>query len=50
VSTLQEQALGALTNHAQLQSAPPQQLLDDLASFQRARVHEQSRSARCRTR
>ena len=35
VSTLQEQALGALTNHAQLQSVPPTQLLDDLASFQR---------------
>ena len=35
VGTLQEQALGALTNHAQVQHAPPQQLLDDLASFQR---------------
>jgi cytochrome c peroxidase len=35
VATLQEQALGALINHAQVQSAPPQQLLDDLASFQR---------------
>jgi cytochrome c peroxidase len=35
VSNLQEQALGALTNHAQVGSAPPQQLLDDLASFQR---------------
>ena len=35
VATLQEQALGALTNHAQLQGVPPQQLLDDLASFQR---------------
>ena len=33
--TLQEQALGALTNHAQIQSAPPQQLLDDLSAFQR---------------
>jgi cytochrome c peroxidase len=33
--TLQEQALGALTTHAQIQSAPPQELLDDLASFQR---------------
>ena len=33
--TLQEQALAALTNHAQIQSAPPQQLLDDLSSFQR---------------
>ena len=35
VTTLQEQALGALTNHAQVQNAPPQRLLDDLASFQR---------------
>jgi len=35
VATLEEQALGALTNHAQIQGAPPQQLLDDLASFQR---------------
>jgi cytochrome c peroxidase len=35
VGTLQEQALGALTNHAQVQHAPPSQLLDDLASFQR---------------
>ena len=35
VGTLQEQALGAFTNHAQMQNAPPQQLLDDLASFQR---------------
>jgi cytochrome c peroxidase len=34
-ATLQEQALGALTNHAQIQHAPPQRLLDDLASFQR---------------
>ena len=34
-ATLQEQALGAFTNHAQMQSAPPQQLLDDLSSFQR---------------
>lgn len=33
--TLQEQALGALTNHAQVQQAPPQQRLDDLAAFQR---------------
>jgi len=33
--TLQEQALAALINHAQVQSAPPQQLLDDLSSFQR---------------
>jgi cytochrome c peroxidase len=35
VATLQEQALGALTNHAQIQNAPSQQLLDDLSSFQR---------------
>ena len=35
VATLQEQALGALTNHAQVQHAPPSQLLDDLSSFQR---------------
>jgi cytochrome c peroxidase len=35
VETLQEQALGALTNHAQVHTAPPQQLLDDLSSFQR---------------
>jgi cytochrome c peroxidase len=35
VATLQEQVLGALTNHAQAQNAPPQQFLDDLASFQR---------------
>ena len=35
VTTLQEQALGALTNHAQVQQAPPTRLLDDLASFQR---------------
>ena len=35
VATLQEQALGALTNHAKIQHAPPQRLLDDLASFQR---------------
>jgi len=34
VETLQEQALGALTNHAQIHAAPPQRLLDDLASFQ----------------
>jgi cytochrome c peroxidase len=33
--TLQEQALGAFVTHAQTQNAPPQQLLDDLASFQR---------------
>ena len=35
VTTLQEQALGALTNHAQIQGVPPPQLLDDLSSFQR---------------
>ena len=35
VTTLQEQALGALTNHAQILQAPPQRLLDDLSSFQR---------------
>ncbi len=34
-STLQEQALAALTNHAQIPHAPPQRLLDDLSSFQR---------------
>jgi cytochrome c peroxidase len=32
---LQEQALGALRAHAQIESTPPQRLLDDLASFQR---------------
>jgi len=35
VTTLQEEALGALTNHAQIQNAPPPELLDDLSSFQR---------------
>jgi cytochrome c peroxidase len=35
VTTLQEQALGALINHAQIQNAPSQPFLDDLASFQR---------------
>jgi hypothetical protein len=35
VATLQEQAFGALTNHAQVLHAPPQRLLDDLSSFQR---------------
>lgn len=35
LATLQEQALGALINHAQIQAAAPQKLLDDLASFQR---------------
>lgn len=33
-ATLQDQALGALNDHAQIQVAPPQRLLDDLASFQ----------------
>lgn len=32
--TLQEQALGALVNHARIQIAPPQRMLDDLAAFQ----------------
>ena len=36
VATLQEQAIGALVNHAQVQAAPPQRLLDDLSAFQRA--------------
>lgn len=31
---LQEQALGALTAHAQIVNAPPQRMLDDLAAFQ----------------
>ena len=35
VASLQEQALGAFINHAQIQDAVPQQMLDDLASFQR---------------
>jgi cytochrome c peroxidase len=35
VTTLQDQALGALTNHAQVQNGPSQQFLDDLHSFQR---------------
>jgi cytochrome c peroxidase len=34
-ATLQEQALGALRNHAEIQIAPPERLLNDLASFQR---------------
>ena len=34
-STLQEQALAALVNHAQAATAPPQNLLDGLSSFQR---------------
>lgn len=33
-ATLQEQALGALVNHAQVQFAPPDRLLDDLSAFQ----------------
>jgi cytochrome c peroxidase len=36
VATLQEQALGALVNHAQVQNAPSLRFLDDVASFQRA--------------
>jgi hypothetical protein len=35
VGTLQEQALGALTNHAEIQSPAPPRILDDLAAFQR---------------
>jgi hypothetical protein len=35
VATLQEQALGAILNHAQAPHAPGQQFLDDLHSFQR---------------
>ena len=35
IATLQQQALAAFTNHAQMQNAPPPQLLDDLSSFQR---------------
>jgi cytochrome c peroxidase len=35
VATLQEQALGAFTNHAQVQNTPSQLILDDLSSFQR---------------
>jgi hypothetical protein len=34
VATLQEQARGALVNHAQVKNQPPQQMLDDLAAFQ----------------
>ena len=36
ITTLQEQALGALMNHAQIQNVPLPQLLDDLSSFQHA--------------
>jgi processive rubber oxygenase RoxA-like protein len=35
LGTLEEQAAGALLNHAQVQQVPAQQLLDDLSSFQR---------------
>ena len=35
MATLQDQAAGALTNHAQVPIAPPQRILDDLAAFQR---------------
>jgi cytochrome c peroxidase len=35
VADLQEQALGALRSHAQVQTTVPQRLLDDLAAFQR---------------
>ena len=35
MATLQEQALGALTHHAEIQHAPSQRRLDDLAAFQR---------------
>jgi cytochrome c peroxidase len=35
MATLQDQAFGALINHAEVQSLPSQQMLDDLAAFQR---------------
>jgi cytochrome c peroxidase len=35
MTSLQEQALGAFVNHAQMEHQPPQQMLDDLSSFQR---------------
>ena len=35
ILTLQDQALGALLNHAEIQNPPPQRLLDDLSAFQR---------------
>jgi cytochrome c peroxidase len=35
VGTLQEQALGALVNHAQVRQQPSQRMLDDLSAFQR---------------
>ncbi|MEN3336760.1 MAG: hypothetical protein V7647_436 [Acidobacteriota bacterium] len=34
-ATLQEQALGAFINHAKVQITPPQQMLDDLAAFEK---------------
>jgi cytochrome c peroxidase len=37
MDTLQNQALGALINHAQITTAPPQLFLDDLAAFQNTR-------------
>jgi len=33
--TLQDQALGALLNHAEIQNPPPDRLLDDLSAFER---------------
>jgi cytochrome c peroxidase len=50
-TTLQEQALGALTNHAKIQNDPPPELLDALSSFQRLlftnhRVHALSDAVR----
>ena len=50
---LQEQALGALLSHAQVQKPPPQRMLDDLAAFQRTlftnhRVRALVRRDRCR--
>ena len=35
IGSLQQQALGAFVNHAQAQNTVPQELLDDLSSFQR---------------
>jgi cytochrome c peroxidase len=35
-ATLQEQALGAFINHAEVETPPSQRTLDDLAAFQRA--------------
>jgi mono/diheme cytochrome c family protein len=35
IATLQEQALAAFTNHAQILATPPPEMLDDLASFER---------------